>query len=241
MSVVEDDLLTTAPPTEDFEVSVGQAVPDGDLSEFNLPIDSDDADEDSELSSDFSTPKKVIPPRRQFSIAARRRLINLGLLLVVSAIVIRLLHVQWLSRETFTGKAFRQQVSEEPIVARPGDLVDRQGRLLATTISVPSLYVDPSRMETPEESARSIATALDIDPDTLAERIQRNAKRQFLWVKRHLSDVEATSIRELQLPKHWAGLRREFQRHYPQGPLAAHVLGLRDIDGKGRGGAEQAF
>lgn len=163
------------------------------------------------------------------------------MLCFTAVIVVRLLHVQWLSRERFTDKAFRQQVSEETVPARPGDLLDRQGRLLATTIAVPSLYVDPSRVTDPDDVSLRLAAVLNLEADELAQRLRANAGRKFLWIKRQLSDNEAAAVRTLKLPAAWGGLKQEFKRHYPQGELAAHVLGLRNIDGHGRGGAEQAF
>ena len=59
---------------------------------------------------------------------------------VVTAIVFagivlsgRLVHLQWIDRENFSKKADRQRSYVEPIPARPGEIVDRHGRLLATT------------------------------------------------------------------------------------------------------------
>lgn len=171
------------------------------------------------------------------------RHVALQVVLGVAAVTLsaRLVHVQWLCREQFACRAQRQQISEEPILARPGDILDRQGRLLATTISVPSLYVNPSRVSDPQQLAEQLASALHLNPEDLQQKLRENAHRQFLWIKRRLGEEELAAVRRLGLPAQLAGLRREFQRHYPQGPLAAHVLGLRNIDGTGQGGVEAAF
>src|SRR5690606_22184490 len=119
----------------------------------------------------------------------------------------------------FASKALRQQVSDEPILARPGDILDRRGRLLATTISAPSLYVDPSRIDDPDALSRKLAAALHLDAESLRRRFEESRSRRFLWVKRRLTDEEAIAVRQLSLPSSVAGLKQEFQRHYPQGEL----------------------
>jgi len=55
-------------------------------------------------------------------------------------------------------------------------------------------------------------------------------------------DIAAVQrVRRLRLPEDVVNFRSEYLRRYPQGTLAAHVLGLRDVDGRGRGGVEQAY
>jgi cell division protein FtsI/penicillin-binding protein 2 len=153
----------------------------------------------------------------------------------------RLLQLQWVQQAEFASVAMRQQVSAEAIRARPGDILDRRGRLLATTIVVSSCWVDPSLLVERPEEIEAVAGCLGLDAAALRERIEQNRHKRFLWIKRRLDEEEAAAFRQLKLPRHLTGLRPEFQRYYPQGALAAHVLGLRDIDGVGRGGLEQAF
>lgn len=178
--------------------------------------------------------------RRSFTFNRRRTVVALVLCawLVLAG---RLVQVQLGQREHFQERAQLQQTWVEPIPVPPGDLVDRNGRLLATTIRCQSLYVNPSLIDDPESFARRLAQALATDPATLEDRITQDPSRQFLWVKRRLSESEAQRIRDLDFPSGVWGFRQEFRRQYPQGVLAAHVIGLRDIDGVGRGGAEQAF
>lgn len=153
----------------------------------------------------------------------------------------RLIQLQWIQGEQMSTKAERQRELVEEIAARPGDIVDRQGRLLATTVPCRSLFLVPSLVESPAEVARSLAEPLGLSPETLFEKISNNSRRQFLWIKRRLSDDEVAAVKALALPKNSWGFRNEFRREYPQGVVAAHVLGLRDIDGVGRGGIEERF
>ena len=153
----------------------------------------------------------------------------------------RLIQIQGLQRKEFAGRARRQQTIEQTIPARPGDIFDRSGRLLATTTQAESLFVDPSRIESPWQVSQQLGEAVGVNVDRLYERIGANRESRFLWVKRRLSSDQAEAVRSLDLPDSLWGLRREYLRQYPQGILASHVLGLRDIDGVGRGGVEEAF
>lgn len=182
----------------------------------------------------------LIPPVTSLRSRRRELLIHLGLGLAACCLIIRLVHLQIICHEELTKRASRQQVSEEPVLARPGDLLDRHGRLLATTILVPSLYASPARMGDLPKISQQLAAALQLNPDDLRQRLERFRNKDFIWIKRRLSDEEMVAIRSLDLPPNVVGFRREFQRHYPQGTLAAHLLGIRNIDGNGQGGVEES-
>lgn len=153
----------------------------------------------------------------------------------------RLVHVQWLASAQFAEKANRQRIFTETISARPGEILDRQGRLLASTITTRSLFLVPEKIDDPRHYAQALSGLLDLDPDRLVEQIERKRDKRFLWVKRRLSDAEVDAVRSLKLPERTWGFREEYLRKYPQGELAAHVIGLRDVDGVGRGGLEQSL
>jgi cell division protein FtsI/penicillin-binding protein 2 len=166
----------------------------------------------------------------------------LGMLMTAGVVLaVRLVQLQWFDRDQFAERANRQRTFVVTMTSRPGDIVDRNGRLLATTVSVRSLYVVPALIANPMPIARDIALVLDMDADLLAKRLRSKRSKQFLWVKRRLTVQQAAKIRALRLPAEMWGFRREFLRRYPQGRLAAHILGLRGIDGNGRGGVEQKF
>jgi cell division protein FtsI/penicillin-binding protein 2 len=158
--------------------------------------------------------------------------------LILSA---RLFQLQWWQQKKFAGQAEQQRDLIEEIPARPGDIVDRQGRLLATTLSARSLYVVPAQMTSAAEFSKTVAEALQMPEQTILDKITSNSDRQFLWIKRRLTDAEVERIKRGNLPKRGWGFRDEYRREYPQGVVAAHVIGLRDIDGIGRGGIEERF
>jgi cell division protein FtsI/penicillin-binding protein 2 len=163
-----------------------------------------------------------------------------SLWLIVAA---RLVHVQQFQNRELSAFATRQREIEVEVPARPADIVDRHGKLLASTIVMSSLFVDPTRLDVETEFITGLSAALNLDANHLVETIAnaRQRNRRFVWLKRRLSDDEVDAVEQLEWPAGSHGFRDEFQRCYPQGHLAAHVLGLRDIDGRGRGGVEQSF
>ncbi len=172
--------------------------------------------------------------------AWRIRLLATLFALAGLALTIRVVEVQWWRHVEFARRADRIQSWTEPVPARPGVIRDRAGRVLAASTTVQSLYLDPLRIDDPEDVAARLASVLPLDADRLATRLRNSADSRFLWVQRRLSSDLAAAVQALGLPTGSYGFREEFQRHYPQGPIAAHVLGLRDIDSVGRGGLEEA-
>ena len=160
----------------------------------------------------------------------------------------RLVQLQWFSRERFTAQVESQSTFLEEIAPRPGDIFDRDGRVLATSIAAKSFFIIPSQLtKQPKqwELVQSIAEAVGLDADQLQARIALHSQKHFLWVQRRITDGDVLAkLYAVEPPKKGPqlfGFREEFLRQYPQGVLAAHVLGGRDVDGIGRGGIEQSL
>ena len=89
---------------------------------------------------------------------------SISVLLILTSVwgvlMARMVQIQWLQREKFASRATRQQLHQDVIPARPGDLYDRRGRLLATTIAMQSLYVDPARIVDSFRTASALASAM---------------------------------------------------------------------------------
>ncbi|MGE0378599.1 MAG: peptidoglycan D,D-transpeptidase FtsI family protein, partial [Planctomycetaceae bacterium] len=154
---------------------------------------------------------------------------------------VRPVHLQWFRHRALCEHALTQRALDEVIPARLGDIVDRHGRLLVTTAKTNSLFVDPSRIADPEAVAAPLAAVLGQDAGRLVRRLVEHKHRRFLWVQRHLTVSEADRVINLALPEPVWGFREEFIRVYPQGRLAAHVLGWRNIDGVPQAGVERTL
>ncbi|MFN0197930.1 MAG: peptidoglycan D,D-transpeptidase FtsI family protein [Planctomycetaceae bacterium] len=176
----------------------------------------------------------------QLSASTRSRFLAGSLVLIWLVLAGRLVQLQWWERESLSQRGEDQRSFLETITPRPGDILDRQGRVLATSVNVKSVYVIPSKIADAESISRDFATALQIPHEELLARLQQHLDKHFMWIKRRLTDEETERIRQLELPPGVWGFRDEYLRRYPQKTLAAHVIGLRDIDGIGRGGLEES-
>ncbi len=121
-------------------------------------------------------------------------------------------------------------------VTRP-DIVDRNGRLLATDVQVPSLYADGQLIQDPDEATEKLAAIFgDLDQGELRRGLSDRSRR-FIWIKRGLSPAVAQSVHNLGIPG--VAFVDEVRRTYPAGRLAGHTLGHVDIDNRATGGIER--
>ena len=153
----------------------------------------------------------------------------------------RLIHLQGAQRESMHATVDRQSTFTEKLIARPGEIVDRNGHVLAMTVSRRSIFAVPSRIDDARQFAWQAAAATGIDADQLLDRIRKFHDKHFIWIRRRVADDIADAFRDLSLPDDTWGFRREYLRQYPQGGAASHVLGMRDIDNLGHGGLEQSL
>lgn len=171
----------------------------------------------------------------------RSRLITVCVVIGWVLMVARLIHLQAAQRQLLNNRVTRQNTFSEIIPARPGEILDRNGHVLAMTATRDSLYAVPNRIDDPADFVWKVSQVLSIDATRLHERLVKYSNRQFLWVQRRITPEQASGLRSLGLPDQAWGFRREYLRQYPQGPYAAHVLGIRDIDNIGHGGLEQSL
>lgn len=130
-----------------------------------------------------------------------------------------------------------QYVRAMEIPARRGDIVDRRGTRLASSVDVESVWADPSMIPDQRDAARKLAKALGADGKEIQRALENG--RRFAWVKRQVTDADAARVKALNLPG--IGFAREPRRFYPQRELAAHLIGVVGTEGKGLEGLEASF
>ena len=136
-------------------------------------------------------------------------------------------------------RARQEMVLEVP--APRGTVFDRTGRPLAMSVPAESVYINPLNVPNLEFAADLLARALHADRAELYSAMKQAHEnhRGFLWVKRKITYEEGQELRGMHLE--WISIQREGQRHYPNGSLAAHVLGSVDFEEKGNAGIEKAL
>jgi cell division protein FtsI (penicillin-binding protein 3) len=162
-------------------------------------------------------------------------------LIWASAIFFKLISLQILHHREYLGKAAARQEITRELPAPRGTLFSRSGRRLAMSVSSDSVYVNPIKLPDIGMAAQLLSLALDMDREALETRIRDAYKdrRGFLWIKRKISPQEAESLRKV--PLDWFFIAHESERHYPNGKLAAHVLGSVNSEERGNAGIEMAL
>lgn len=175
----------------------------------------------------------ILDSGERVSTRPRLALVALGLLLILGAIAVQL------TRLALAGRTEGRSSMAEPIArtyARP-DIVDRNGRILATDVGAPSLYADPALILDLDEMIEKLVQTLPGLSEPDLRRTLGDRSRRFAWVRRGLAPVEAQRVHELGLPG--LGFRREPKRVYPSGNLAGHIIGYVNFDNRGVGGLER--
>ena len=129
---------------------------------------------------------------------------------------------------------FRQ--ADAAITASRPDLVDRNGKTLATDINTASLFAEPNKITDPDEALELLITVLpELDQENTHRKL--SSKAGFVWLKRELTPAQQSKIFALGIPG--IGFKAETHRYYPNGPLASHIVGHVNIDNVGIAGIEK--
>jgi cell division protein FtsI (penicillin-binding protein 3) len=173
-------------------------------------------------------------PAERASLAKSRnryRLACLAFALSFLAIAVRLVTLGFAAVEPGSGGLHDISTT----VHRP-DILDRNGRLLATDIKGATLYADPAKVIDRDELVEQVASVLpDINTAELREKL-KNGKR-FVPIKRELTPKQQAEIYELG--QAGLGFIEEYRRVYPMGATASHVVGHVNVDNKGLAGIEK--
>lgn len=188
--------------------------------------------------------RSALAPEREHRF--RARLVSLLFLLAFGIVGVRLVQIQ-LDPDMRLSQEDQIHIGKAEYHIDRGSILDRNGRVLAKDRRVNSLYADPRRVTDPQAMASFLSQTLGVDYDTVfADLLRRDNEgnlRKFVSIKRRLTDTEVDALGDLDaLPDGAAlGYREERVRYYPDGDLAAHVLGFADFDGVGQEGIERQF
>ncbi len=175
------------------------------------------------------------------------------------AISARLVYLQVSRHDQLVERAHKQQQAAIETAPLRGVLLDRQGRELARSIDTTSISFDPGEFESwplkpgekeptePQTAAKLdrvaalLSAVLKLNQKTLFNQMSeaKERGRRFLWIARRINPDQARQLEAMHLPG--IRMRKEPKRYYPNGSLAAHVLGYVGLDGIGLAGIEQVY
>lgn len=188
---------------------------------------------------------RLSPGRLRFTLV----LIALGFVVLAA----RATHLQTLKHEELQKFGERNYTRTQNLPASRGKILDRNGVVLASSLPAAAIVVDPELFRDPPppapgepaptrrgataEQRAFLARELGITVERLDELVSLGSRR-FAYLRRQVDPEFAKRIDEKRIPG--VGIRPEYKRHYPEGRVAAHVVGFTDYDDKGREGVEMA-
>lgn len=130
-------------------------------------------------------------------------------------------------------------VRHETLSAYRGVIYDRHGEALAVSTPVAAIWTDPSFVTLSPDAIARVAAVLGLDAGALADTLEGNADREFVYLRRRVPWQVAEQVQALGLDGVY--VQREYRRYYPAGEMAAHVVGMTNIDDLGLEGIELSY
>ena len=153
------------------------------------------------------------------------------------ALISRAFQLQVLSGQKLKKLANRQHTTVLQLQAERGIIYDRNGEKLAISIMADSVCADPSKIIDPAKTARQIADILGLAREDVLKKL--SAPRSFCWLARRISPEQSALVQNADIEGIF--LVKEPKRFYPNGELAAHLLGFVGLDAHGLEGLEKKF
>jgi len=168
-------------------------------------------------------------------------LLGFFILAVVAGLIVRMIDLAVIKRHFLQeqGNARSLRVINES--AFRGMITDRNGYPLAISTSVFSVWVNPKEFITNQKSIKLLADILELKSKNIQLLLQRNKNknREFIYLKRLVPPAIANKLKSLKIPGVY--LQQDYKRFYPEGEVAAHVIGFTNIDDCGQEGLELVY
>ncbi len=172
--------------------------------------------------------------------ATNRRIVLLaGVFVALLAVALgRAVWLQAVKGPELAAMALRQHRETVVVPAARGTIVDRNGEPLAIGAQTTTVYANPRQVDRPRDLTLAAGKALGVEPGVVYPQLV-DRSRGFVYVARKADPLRAEALEKLGFAG--LGFYPEELRTYPQGPVAAQVLGFAGLDNKGLEGLERSL
>lgn len=182
--------------------------------------------------------------KQQISVAWRFYVVVGLIVLVYAGLLARSAYIQIIEPDMLKKQGDMRSLRTAAHTVQRGSIVDRNGRELAISVPVETVWADPkiimdNNALAMKEHWQALADVLGRNVNKLTSRIVKNPTKRFVYVERKVSPAMAKYIKELKIPG--IHLRKESKRFYPSGEISAHVVGFTNVDDKGIEGVERVY
>ncbi len=158
----------------------------------------------------------------------------------------KLVQLQILEHDSLSQMAVDNQTRKSSITAARGTIYDRNMNILAMSADVENVCIDPNELalsgQDTDAIAESLSQLLDVDKSRI-QKLMEDTSYRYQIVKRKVEQEEASAVRSYITENEITGvyLEPDTKRYYPEGTLAAQVLGFVGSDNTGLDGIEAAY
>lgn len=161
----------------------------------------------------------------------------LSALLMIFFLIARLVYLMIFDAAYYQQKAKMLHEREREIKAARGEIIDRNGKVLATNKAVCTISVIHSQITDPERVIQVLADELGIEKEMIRKRVEKVSSREK--IKTNVEKETGDRIRAYELDG--VKVDEDFKRYYPYGNLASKVLGFTGGDNQGIIGLEVKY
>ncbi len=177
--------------------------------------------------------------RNQTSHQGRRLILLMCMGLAAMLLVWKAVCLQVLDKEFLLTQGQARHLRVVSLPAHRGMIHDRNGEPLAISTPVESVWVNPQELANEQQRIPELTRLLSLKYASVQSTLASRADREFIYLRRHITPALAAQVEALDIPGVY--LQREYRRYYPDGEIAAHVVGFTNIDDVGQEGLELAY
>ena len=173
----------------------------------------------------------------------KQRIVSMLILFAVAfvALIGRIFYLQILQGPELQQKALSQWTRTTALTAARGEILDCNGKVLATTGTVYKILLWPRSIadNDKERVARELSEVLDLDYETVLSRAKSETLREVV-LKRQVDAATKEKVEQLKLGS-GVGIANDSKRYYPYGTLLSQVIGFTNRDNEGQSGLELTY
>ncbi|HSX42489.1 MAG TPA: penicillin-binding protein 2 [Candidatus Saccharimonadales bacterium] len=182
------------------------------------------------------------PAPRDVNPVQRARLWYALLLVIFGVFAVRVFYLQVIRYDYYTDAARNSQLKQYEIPAERGIITAHYGGGTVPIVMnqrLFTLYADPTIIKKPEATAAKLQPVIGGNVDDITKKLKTGGGARYVILARKLTPAQSAKILGFKLGG--VGTQEQDYRTYPQGSLAAQLLGFVNNDGKGEYGVEQAM
>lgn len=168
----------------------------------------------------------------------RSKFIVAAIAIGFAALAGRAVYIQVINNQFFKKQGELRFVRTLDLPANRGQILDRNGLILASSVMSPSVWAIPEDVEITDVNLAKLAKLLEMPVAEVSKKLNDEDK-SFVWLKRQVDAVNVKKIEALGIKGVY--FRNEYKRKYPEGDASASLMGFANVDGQGLGGVELAF